>query len=104
MSIIILLFAARQAFSEWQHSQQAYGDLMALNGHLLADIGLDRWQISAMFGERIGRRRQCPLHQWARGNRTSGALGSRKSRRLESLFQPQNAPAREPTRSRHAIP
>ena len=60
MSIIILLFAARQAFSEWQHSQQAYGDLMALNGHLLADIGLDRWQISAMFGERIGRRRQCP--------------------------------------------
>ena len=42
MSLLNLIVAIRKGFSEWRLSEQAYGNLLALNDHLLADIGLHR--------------------------------------------------------------
>ena len=61
MTIITLLFAAREAFAEWRAREQADGDLMALDDHVLADIGLHRSQIPAVIGGREGARHQHDL-------------------------------------------
>ena len=40
MSVVNLLVSAGRRFSDWRHRQQAYAELMALDDHSLADIGL----------------------------------------------------------------
>jgi len=54
MSVVNLLMSAGRHFSEWRHRQQAYAELMALDDHSLADIGLHRSQVAALVeGRRI---------------------------------------------------
>jgi uncharacterized protein YjiS (DUF1127 family) len=54
MSAVNLLISAGRRFSEWRHRQQAYAELMALDDHSLADIGLHRSQIASLVeGYRI---------------------------------------------------
>ena len=48
MSMINFLISAGRAFSEWRHRQQAYAELMALDDHSLADIGIHRSQIGGL--------------------------------------------------------
>jgi uncharacterized protein YjiS (DUF1127 family) len=48
MPMLNFLISAGRAFSGWRRWEQAYGELMALDDHSLADIGLHRSQISAL--------------------------------------------------------
>jgi uncharacterized protein YjiS (DUF1127 family) len=48
MSVVNLFISAGRRFSEWRHRQQAYAELMALDDHSLADIGLHRSQIAGL--------------------------------------------------------
>ena len=48
MSVVNLLVSAGRRFSEWRHRQQTYAELMALDDHSLADIGLHRSQIAGL--------------------------------------------------------
>jgi uncharacterized protein YjiS (DUF1127 family) len=48
MALIHLIISARRAFSEWRRREQAYAELMALDDHSLADIGIHRSQIGAL--------------------------------------------------------
>jgi uncharacterized protein YjiS (DUF1127 family) len=48
MFMIHFLISIRRALSEWQRRKQAYAELMALDDHALADIGLQRSQIAAL--------------------------------------------------------
>ena len=48
MSIINLFISAGRRFSEWRRRQQAYAELIALDDHSLADIGLHRSQIASL--------------------------------------------------------
>jgi uncharacterized protein YjiS (DUF1127 family) len=48
MSVVNLLISAGKRFSDWRHRQQAYAELMALDDHSLADIGLHRSQIAGL--------------------------------------------------------
>ena len=48
MSVVNLLVSAGRRFSEWRHRQQTYAELMALDDHSLADIGLHRSQIASL--------------------------------------------------------
>ena len=48
MSVVNLLMSAGRRFSGWRHRQQAYAELMALDDHSLADIGLHRSQIAGL--------------------------------------------------------
>jgi uncharacterized protein YjiS (DUF1127 family) len=45
MSVLNLLISARKAFADWQRRQRAYAELMALDDHSLADIGIRRSQV-----------------------------------------------------------
>lgn len=53
MSVINLLISAGRDFCERRRREQAYSELMALDDHSLADIGLHRSQIGALV-EGIG--------------------------------------------------
>ena len=54
MSVVNLLISAGRHFSEWRHRQQIYAELMALDDHSLADIGLHRSQIASLVeGNRV---------------------------------------------------
>jgi uncharacterized protein YjiS (DUF1127 family) len=48
MSIINLIFSAGRAFSEWRRRDRAYAQLMTLDDHSLADIGIHRSQIAGL--------------------------------------------------------
>ena len=48
MSTINLFISAARRFSQWRRRQQAYVELMALDDHSLADIGLHRSQIAGL--------------------------------------------------------
>lgn len=48
MSVVNLIMSAGRRVSEWRHRQQAYAELMALDDHSLADIGLHRSQIAGL--------------------------------------------------------
>ena len=50
MSVVHLLTSAGRAFSAWRRREQTYAELMALDDHSLADIGLHRSQIAGIFG------------------------------------------------------
>jgi uncharacterized protein YjiS (DUF1127 family) len=55
MSLLTVFIAAASAWADWRQGRRAYGELMALDDRLLADIGLRRTDIPATFHER-GRR------------------------------------------------
>ena len=48
MSVVNLFLSAGRRFSGWRRRQQAYAELMALDDHSLADIGLHRSQITSL--------------------------------------------------------
>jgi uncharacterized protein YjiS (DUF1127 family) len=45
MSVLNLLMSARKAFADWHRRERAYAELMALDDHSLADIGIQRSQV-----------------------------------------------------------
>jgi uncharacterized protein YjiS (DUF1127 family) len=45
MSVLNLLVSARGAFANWRRRERDYAELMALDDHSLADIGIHRSQI-----------------------------------------------------------
>ena len=49
MSVINLLLSAGKSFSDWRHRDRAYAQLMALDDHSLADIGIHRSQIGGLI-------------------------------------------------------
>ena len=48
MSVVNIFISAGRRFSDWRRRQQAYAELMALDDHSLADIGLHRSQIASL--------------------------------------------------------
>lgn len=46
MSLVNLLIATRDSFAGWRRKHRAYEELMALDNHMLADIGINRSEIS----------------------------------------------------------
>jgi uncharacterized protein YjiS (DUF1127 family) len=48
MFLLNLLISARDAFAQWQKQRQAFSQLMALDDHSLADIGVRRSEIRAL--------------------------------------------------------
>jgi uncharacterized protein YjiS (DUF1127 family) len=48
MSIINLVLSAGRAFSDWRRRDRAYAQLMTLDDHSLADIGIHRSQIGSL--------------------------------------------------------
>ena len=63
MSLINLLVSAGRRFSGWQRRRQAYAELMALDDHSLADIGLHRSQIASLVeGYRLPNPASAPVH------------------------------------------
>ena len=48
MPVINLLISVGRRFSDWRRRQHAYAELMALDDHSLADIGLHRSQIASL--------------------------------------------------------
>jgi len=48
MSVLNLLNSVREAFADWQSRERAYAELMALDDHSLADIGIRRSDIRAI--------------------------------------------------------
>ena len=57
MSLLTLVIAAASAWSGWQQRRRAYGELMGLDDRLLADIGLRRTDVPAIFHGRVRRER-----------------------------------------------
>ena len=55
MSLLTIFIAAASAWADWRQRRRAYGELMALDDRLLADIGLRRSDIPAIFHERACR-------------------------------------------------
>src|SRR6516162_8617147 len=55
MSLLTLVIAAASAWSGWQQRRRDFGELMALDDRLLADIGLRRTDVPAIFHERVRR-------------------------------------------------
>jgi uncharacterized protein YjiS (DUF1127 family) len=48
MSMLNLLASAGRAFSDWRRRERAYAELMTLDDHSLADIGIHRSQIGGL--------------------------------------------------------
>jgi len=48
MSLFNLVVSAGKAFSEWRRRRQAYDQLMGLDDHSLADLGIRRSEIRAL--------------------------------------------------------
>jgi uncharacterized protein YjiS (DUF1127 family) len=59
MSVVNLIVSALRRFREWRRREQAYAELMALDDHSLADIGLHRSQIAALV-EGMSDTQPCP--------------------------------------------
>jgi uncharacterized protein YjiS (DUF1127 family) len=55
MSLLTVFIAAASAWAGWQQRRRVCGELMALDDRLLADIGLRRTDIPAIFHERVRR-------------------------------------------------
>jgi uncharacterized protein YjiS (DUF1127 family) len=47
MSLVNFLVAAGRAVADWHRRRRAYEELMALDDHCLADLGIQRSDISA---------------------------------------------------------
>jgi uncharacterized protein YjiS (DUF1127 family) len=48
MTLMNLLISIRKSLSEWRRRDRAYAELMALDDHSLADIGIHRSEIGAL--------------------------------------------------------
>ena len=48
MTVVNLLISARKAMSDWRRRERAYAELVALDDHSLADIGIHRSQIGGL--------------------------------------------------------
>jgi uncharacterized protein YjiS (DUF1127 family) len=48
MSVLNLLNSTREAFADWRRRERACAELMALDDHSLADIGIRRSDIRAI--------------------------------------------------------
>ena len=48
MPLLNLLISAGKGFAEWQNRRKAFAQLMALDDHSLADIGIRRSEIRAL--------------------------------------------------------
>ena len=55
MSLLTVFIAAASAWADWRRRRRSYGELMALDDRLLADIGLRRTDIPAIFHETMRR-------------------------------------------------
>ena len=55
MSLLTIFIAAASAWADWRQRRRSYGELMAFDDRLLADIGLRRTDIPAIFHEKIRR-------------------------------------------------
>ncbi len=55
MSLLTVFIAAASGWADWRRRRRSYGELMALDDRLLADIGLRRTDIPAIFHERVRR-------------------------------------------------
>ena len=49
MSMINVIISIWRAFSDWRRREQTYAELMTLDDHSLADIGIHRSQIGSLF-------------------------------------------------------
>jgi uncharacterized protein YjiS (DUF1127 family) len=58
MSLLTVFIAAASAWADWRRRRRSYGELMALDDRLLADIGLRRTDISGHL-PREGAPREC---------------------------------------------
>jgi uncharacterized protein YjiS (DUF1127 family) len=54
MSLVNFFLSAGRAVADWHRRQRAYEELMALNDHCLADLGIRRSEINAYLA--AGRR------------------------------------------------
>jgi uncharacterized protein YjiS (DUF1127 family) len=75
MLLMNFLTAAATAVADWRRRQRAYEELMALDDHCLADLGIERAQINAYLAE--GRRKQDRLPAAKAGRRMP--IGKRKA-------------------------
>src|SRR3974377_660372 len=48
MSVLNLLNSVREAFADWRRREHSYAEMMALDDHSLADIGIRRSDIRAI--------------------------------------------------------
>jgi uncharacterized protein YjiS (DUF1127 family) len=48
MSVLNLMISAWEGFADWRRRERAYDELMALDDHSLADIGISRSNIRAV--------------------------------------------------------
>jgi uncharacterized protein YjiS (DUF1127 family) len=48
VSVLNLLNSAREAIADWRRRERAYAELMALDDHSLADIGIQRSDIRSI--------------------------------------------------------
>jgi len=55
MSLLTVFIAVASAWVDWRHRRLAYDELTALDDRLLADIGLQRTDIPAIFHEQVRR-------------------------------------------------
>jgi len=55
MSLLTVFIAAASAWGGWWQRRRAYGELTALDDRLLADIGLRRTDIPAIFHTKVRR-------------------------------------------------
>jgi len=53
MSLLTVFIAVASAWADWRQRRRAYDELMALDDRLLADIGLRRTDIPAIFHKKL---------------------------------------------------
>jgi len=62
MSVLNLMISAWEAFADWRRRERAYDELMALDDHSLADIGIRRSDIRAICeGSRAAAPSEAPI-------------------------------------------
>jgi len=57
MSLLTVVIEAASVCAGWQQRRRAYGELMALDDHMLADVGLRRSDVPAITHECVRRER-----------------------------------------------
>lgn len=69
MSVLNVLGLAWEAIADWRRRERAYAELMALDDHALADIGIRRSEIRAICeGSHAAARLEAPVPFPRRGN------------------------------------
>ena len=74
MFLISLLLSAGRAIADWNRRQRAYEELMALDEHCLADLGIRREEINAY----LAAGRCCDEIASIRRGRHEAVIGERK--------------------------